>query len=153
MEMENFNIHARVTEIAWRKMIEDELAVEALPRLSHREYVDNREWLEAVTTVTRAAEDCKERKDLQGGGPSAATRGEKRKFEDSKPTVPAKREKKQYTAKEKADYPKKKAGERKLKKEGSVAPAGEIKHNEWAEAHQGVDQKVVDRLKSDNKCA
>jgi len=30
MEMENLNIHARVTGIAWRKMIEDELPVEAL---------------------------------------------------------------------------------------------------------------------------
>jgi len=128
MEMEHLNIHARVTGIAWRKMIEDELAVEALRRRSHREYVDNREWLEAVRTVTRAAEDFKERKDLRGGGPSAATRREKRKFEDSEPTVPVKRVKKQYTAKEKADYPKRMAGERKLKKEGSVAPAGEIKH-------------------------
>jgi len=33
MEMENLNIHARVTGIAWRKMIEDELPVEALRRL------------------------------------------------------------------------------------------------------------------------
>jgi len=30
MEMENLNIHARVTGIAWRKIIEDELPVEAL---------------------------------------------------------------------------------------------------------------------------
>jgi len=30
MEMENLNIHARVTWIAWRKMIEDKLPVEAL---------------------------------------------------------------------------------------------------------------------------
>ena len=30
MDMENLNIHARVTGIAWRKMIEDELPVEAL---------------------------------------------------------------------------------------------------------------------------
>jgi len=29
-EMENLNIHARVTGIAWRKMMEDELTVEAL---------------------------------------------------------------------------------------------------------------------------
>jgi len=41
MEMENLNIHARVTGIAWRKMIEDQLPIEALRRLSHREYVDN----------------------------------------------------------------------------------------------------------------
>jgi len=92
-----------------------------------------------VRTVTRAEEDFKERKDLRGGGPSGATRGEKRKFEDLKPTVTAKYVKRQYTAKEKGDYQKKKAGERKVKKEGSVAPAAEVKHKVWAEAHQGVD--------------
>jgi len=152
MEMENLNIHARVTRIAWRKMIEGELTVEAVRRLSHREYVEDGEWVEAVRTVTRAEEDFKERKDLRGGGPCSATRGEQRKFEDSKPTAPAKRVKRQYTAKEKADYQKKKAGERKVKKEGSVAPKGEVRHTVWSEAHQGVDQKVVDERKSDNEC-
>ena len=92
-----------------------------------------------MRTLTRAEEDFKERKDLRGGGPSGATRGEKRKFEDLKPTVTAKYVKRQYTAKEKGDYQKKKAGERKVKKEGSVAPAAEVKHKVWAEAHQGVD--------------
>ena len=81
IEIENLKIHPRVTGIAWRKMIEDELPVEALRRLSHREYVDDGEWLEAVRTVTRAEEDFKEIKDLRGGGPSGATQDEKRKFE------------------------------------------------------------------------
>jgi len=110
-----------------------------LRRLSHREYVDDGELLEAVKTVTRAEEDFKERKDLRGGGPSGATRGEKRKFEDSKPTVTAKHVNRLYTAKEKVDYQKKKAGERKMKKQVSVAPAWEVKHKVWAEAHQAVD--------------
>jgi len=109
MEMENLNIHARVTGIAWRKMIEDKLPVEALQRLSHRQYFDDGEWFEAVRTVTRAEEDFQERKDLRGGGRSGASRGEKRKFEDSKPTVTAKRVKRQYTAKEKTDYQKRNA--------------------------------------------
>jgi len=152
MEMENLNIHARVTGIAWRKMIDDELPIEALRRLSHREYVDDGEWLEALRTITRAEEDFKERQDLRGGSPSGTTRGEKRIFEDSKPTVAAKRVKKEYTATEKAAYQKKKAGERKVKKEGSVAPTGEVRHTVWAEAHQGVDQKVDDKQKSDNEC-
>jgi len=152
MDMQNLNIHARVTRIAWRKMIEDELPIEALRRLSHKEYVDDGEWLEAVRTVTRAEEDFKERKDLRGGGPCGTTRGEKRKFEDSKPTIGAKRVKKQDTATQKAAYQKKKAGERKVKKEGSVAPKGEVRHTVWSEAHQGVDQKVVDKRKSDNEC-
>jgi len=128
MEMENLNIDARVSGTGWRTMIEDELPVEALRRLSHREYIDNGEWLEAVRTVTQAEEDFKERKYLRGGGPSGARRGEKRKLEDSEPTVTAKHVKRQYRAKGKADYQKKKAGERKAKKEGSVAPAGEVNH-------------------------
>jgi len=152
MEMENLNIHARVTGIAWRKMIEDKLLIEAFRWLSHREYVYDGEWLEAVRTGTRGEEDFKEKKDLRGGGPTGATRGKKRKFEDLRRTVAAKRVKRQYTATEKAAYQKKKAGERKVKKEGSVAPTGEIRHKVGAEAHQGVDQKVVDRRKSDNEC-
>jgi len=64
MEMQNLNIHARVIGIAWTKMIEDQLPVGAVRRLSHREYVDDGEWLEAVRTVTRAEEDFKEQKDL-----------------------------------------------------------------------------------------
>jgi len=38
-----------------------------------------------------------------------------------------------------------------VKKEGSVAPAGEFRHKVWAEAQQGVYQKVVDKRKSDNE--
>jgi len=39
-----------------------------------------------------------------------------------------------------------------VKKEGSVAPKGEVKNTVWSEAHQGVDQKVVDKRKSDKEC-
>jgi len=151
--MENLHIHHRVTVIAWRKMIEDQIREDALQRLSLREYGDDGEWLEAVRTVMRAEEDFTELKSLQGGGPSATPRADKRKLEDSKPTVAAKRVTKQYTAKEKGDYRKKKAGERKLKREGSVVPAGEVKQMMWGEAHNGIHQKVVDMRKLDNECS
>jgi len=55
-------------------------------------------------------------------------------------------------ATEKAAYQKKKAGERKVKKEGSVPLKGEVRHTVWSEAHQGVEQKVVDKRKSDDEC-
>jgi len=51
-EIENLNIHARVSRIACRKMSEDQFPEDALPRLTLRGYVDNGEWLEAVRTVT-----------------------------------------------------------------------------------------------------
>jgi len=151
-EMENLNINARVTGIASRKVIEDAIPENARRQLSNREYVDNGEWLEAVRTVTRAEEDFQERKSLRGGGPSGNTRGEKWKFEHSKPTATAKRVKRQYSAKETADYKAKKAGERMINKQGLVAPVGEVKCTVWAEAHKVVDQKVVDKRKSDNEC-
>ena len=55
-------------------------------------------------------------------------------------------------AKEKAYYEGKKANERKVKKEGSVAPRGEVKHAVWAEAHKGVIEKLVEQQKSGNEC-
>jgi len=39
-----------------------------------------------------------------------------------------------------------------VKKEESVAPAGEVSHKVWAEAQQGIDHEVVDKQKSDNEC-
>jgi hypothetical protein len=81
-------------------------------------------------------------------------RSEKRKFEDSKLAVTARRVKgTQYSAKEKGAYKTKQAEKRKeKKKEGSVAPKGEVKHTVWAEAHEGVDQKIVDQRKKNNEC-
>jgi len=86
------------------------------------------------------------------GGPSGVTRGENRKFKDSSPSVAAKGVQKQYSAKEKAHYKARKAGERKVKKEGWVGPTREVKHVVWAEAHESVDQKVLDKRKKDNEC-
>lgn len=80
------------------------------------------------------------------------TRGEKRKFPDSKPTMSAKSVKKEDLAKEKADYNARKAVERKMKKEGSAAPKREVKHMVWAGAHQGINPKVVDKQKKHNEC-
>jgi len=128
LAMESLNIHSRVTTLAWRKMIGDQIPEDGQRRLSLGEYMDDEEWLDAVRTVTKAEEDFRERKGLRGGGPSGATHGQKRKFEDSKPTVAVNRVKKQNTAKEKVDYQKMKAGGRRVRKEGWVAPAAEVKH-------------------------
>jgi len=152
MAMEDLNIHARVTGIAWRKMVERELPFGALRRLSQRQYVDDGEWFKAVRSVTQAEEDFKERKDLRGGGSSGTAGAKKGNSQIRCQRVAAKCVNKQYTAKEKADCQKKKAGERMVKKERSVAPLGEVKHTVCADAHKGVDQKVVNKRKSDNEC-
>jgi len=70
-KIENLNIHARVTGIAWRKMIEDEIPEDAVQRLAYREYVDDGELLEAVRIVTRGDEDLRNEKGFEGPGPPA----------------------------------------------------------------------------------
>jgi len=76
-------------------MIEAKIPEDTLRRDVHRKFVDDGECLEAVGPFTPAEQDYMERQSLRGGGPSGRARGEKRKFEDWKPTVTAKRVKKQ----------------------------------------------------------
>lgn len=101
--------------------------------------------METETTVTRAEQHFKERQRLRGLSPSGVTRGEKREFEDSRQALAAKRVQKKYAAKEKVNYKGRQAGERKVKKEGALDRAGEVRHAVWAEAHYGVNQKVVEK--------
>jgi len=58
--MENLNIDGRVTGIAWRKMIEEEIPEDPLKPLSLRECVDDGKWLEAVRIVIEVEGEFKE---------------------------------------------------------------------------------------------
>jgi len=63
--LENLNILAQVTGIAWRSMVEKGLPLEALCGLSNQEYGSNLEWLAAIRTVTKAEEVFKEQSGLR----------------------------------------------------------------------------------------
>ena len=64
LEMENLNIHAKVSGVAWRKMIEYQLPEQALFRMSMHHYDDDAEWMAEIRRVTQMDEDFKERKGL-----------------------------------------------------------------------------------------
>ena len=58
LEIENWNVKARVTVVPFRKMIDDQIPDEAVRRMSMMDPIaDNREWLEAVRTASKAEED------------------------------------------------------------------------------------------------
>ena len=58
LEIENWNVKARVTGVGCRKMIDDQIPDEAVRRMSMMDPIaDNREWLEAVRTASKAEED------------------------------------------------------------------------------------------------
>ena len=153
LEMENLNIHVNMTGISWRKLIEDQLPVDTLRRLSLREFTDDREWEEAVRLVARQEEDFKERQGLRGDNSTSAgsTSSGKRKRDDPK-EKPAKKVRPQYTAAEKAAYQKKQAGKRKVKQEVKAATGQKIVHKVWKTAHEGIDDAVVDQRKKDSQC-
>jgi len=65
LDLENLNIQAQVTGIAWRYMVEKRLPLEALCRLSNQEYGSDPEWLAAIRTVTKAEEAFNEQRGIR----------------------------------------------------------------------------------------
>ena len=80
LEIENWNVKARVTGVALRKMIDNQIADEAVRRISMMDPIaDNREWLEAVRTASKAEEDFVEGRKLRHGDSSGTASSGKRK--------------------------------------------------------------------------
>ena len=48
LEMENLNIHAKITGVAWRKMIKDQVPEQALFRISMHDHDDEAEWMAEI---------------------------------------------------------------------------------------------------------
>ena len=76
--MESKNNRAKVTGIAFRKIVEEQVLEEAIRRMSmQQEYINDREWLEALRKVVKDEEDLQERRKLKGN--SFGTVAQKRK--------------------------------------------------------------------------
>ena len=66
-QIENKNNRAKVTGIAFRKIVEDQVPEEAIRRMSmQQEYIDDREWLEALRKVVKDEEDLQGPRKLKG---------------------------------------------------------------------------------------
>ena len=107
------NNRPKVTGIALRNIVEDKVPEEAIRRMSmQQEYIDAREWLEAICKAVKDEEDLQERRKLRGN--SFSTVAQKRKAPEPA-TATAKKPK--YTAKDKRVYQAAKKEEAKVKKE------------------------------------
>jgi len=125
LEFENWNVKAKVTGIAFRKLIRDQIRDEAGRRMSmHQEYPDDRDWIEALPQAGRDEEDFQEGKRLKDNNFSGSNSSGKRKRDE--PTTTKITKKPKYTAKEKSLYQAKKK-EEKVEK-GKVAPRQKIMH-------------------------
>ena len=109
LDLENLNIQAQVTGIAWRYMVKKRLPLEALRRLSNQEYHSEPEWLAAILTVTKAEEAFKEQRGLRHEASMKSDSSGKRKPEkDSAEKISLKK----YSPSEKAAYKVKRLGEK-----------------------------------------
>ena len=146
-QIENKNNRAKVTGIAFRKIVEDQVPEEAIRRMSmQQEYIDDREWLEALRKAVKDEEDLQERRKLKGN--SFGTVAQKRKAPEQ---ATATTKKPKYTAKEKRVYQAAKKAAAKVKKE-TAAPRKKIIHRVWKKAHEGIEQKEIDERKAKGQC-
>ena len=111
-----------------------------------QEYIDDREWLEALRKAVKDEEDLQERRKLKGN--SFGTLAQKRKAPEQ---VTAAAKKPKYTAKEKRVYQAAKKAAAKVKKE-TAAPRKKIIYRVWKTAHEGIDQKEIDERKAKGQC-
>jgi len=114
----------------------------------HQEYADDRDWVEALRRAVRDDEAFQEGKRLKDNNFSGSNSCGKRKRDE--PTTTRITNKPKYTAKEKRVYRAKKK-EEKVEK-GKAAPGQKIMRRVWADAHTGIDQKIVDELKAKEQC-
>jgi len=108
-------------------------------------------WITALRTVCRRGEIFVEQLALQHSGPSSSRNnlGGKRKREE-KPIIKPRKQRKQYSAEEKAAYKIKVEAERKGK---SPAPTqGRVEHTDWNKAHEGIKDEVVQNRKRAQQC-
>ena len=108
---------------------------------------DNREWLEAVRTTSKAEEYFVEGRKLRHGDSSGSVSSGKRKRNEPTAAVV---KKPKYTAKEKRVYQAWKKEEKAARK--PAAPRQEIPHRVLADAHTGIDQKEIDERKAKKQC-
>jgi len=81
--LENLNIKAGLTGIAWRVMVESELPQDILCRLSHFKCSDDDNCIETLREVARQEEELLERGNLSKSISTPHNHGPKRKREAS----------------------------------------------------------------------
>jgi len=132
-------------------MVERHIPKDALRPLSSGEYATDSAWITALRTVCRREEIFVKQVALQHSGPRSARNnsGMKWKSEEKAVTKPRK-QRKQYSAEEKAAYKIKMEAERNGK---SPAPVqGKLEHTDWNKAHEGIKDQVGQNRKRAEQC-
>ena len=147
--MENPNTHVGLSGVALRQMLSRTIPKDALRRLSMKEYERDVDWIAALREATRREETFLEDLSFRQDHTVGSNGSGKRKREDKATTKP-KRQKKEYTAEEKAAYKLKKENER--KGTGQASAKGKIINTNWSTTHQGIQEAIIQTRKQAKQC-
>ena len=144
LEFENHNTYMGLVGVAMRQMAGRTMPREAMRRLSTLEYQLDSDWMAALRECTRREEIFLEEQSWRQDHGGRKTDG-KRKREDKAVTKPRK-QKKIYTAEEKAAYKAKKENER--RGTGSAPSKKKVVNTDWNMAYQGIKDSIVKERKN-----
>ncbi|KAG0122977.1 hypothetical protein HOY82DRAFT_619747 [Tuber indicum] len=144
-ELQDLNIKARVTGVAWREMVERTLPEHALRGVENKEYDRDEDWTQEVIRATMVEERFKINESYNREKPTSIL-GKRKQSDDTTPRAPKKR--KEYTAQEKEAYRAKKN----VATGGAKPNASKTIHTNWANAHEGIPQSLVDSRRTNKGC-
>ena len=114
-----------------------------------KEYERDVDWIAALREATRREETFLEDLSFRQDHTAGSNGNGKRKREDKATTKP-KRQKKEYTAEEKAAYKLKKENER--KGTGQAPAKGKIVNTNWSTTHQRIPESIIQTRKQAKQC-
>jgi hypothetical protein len=149
--LENLNIKAGLTGIAWRVRVESKLPDEILRRLSYFEFATDEEWMETIRKVGRQEEELRERGKITKSLTTPHPPPPKRKREEPE---------KGFNTKFKPGGIRNKPQKGDSRwKSPRTSPAknkfengSKDEHTDWKQAHEGIQQDVVDKRKKEKRC-
>jgi len=149
--LENLNIKAGLTGIAWRVRAESKLPQEILRRLSHFSFATDEEWMEILRKVGRQEEALLERGKLTKSLTTPHPPPSKRKREDSDRGFNTKYEKKGSDSKPGKGSSRWKAPRNNTARTKNNTAAKD-EHTDWKKAHDGIKDDVVEKRKKEKRC-
>jgi len=146
--LENLNIKAGLTGIAWRVKVENKLLQDILRRLSHYKFNVDDHWIETLWEVGRQEEELLQREKLSKSISTPHNPAPKGKREGS--------EKRFNTKFEKDNKPRKDNTSRwkspqttTVKRNGNNS---KDEHANWKKAHEGIAEEMVEKRKREKQC-
>jgi len=148
--LENLNIKAGLTGIAWRVKVENKLPQDILCRLSHFKFNDDDHWIETLWEVGRQEEELLERGKLWKSISTPHNPAPKCKREGSEKGFNTKFEKKKDNKPQKDNTSRWKSPRTTTAKQNGNN--SKDKHTDRKTAYEGIAEEVVEKRKREKQC-